>query len=161
MKKGRNVKETDRWLPEKLFKEHLLHFPVVTVDVVVTDRSSRCLLVHRNGSNFNWKGLWATPGGRIWRNEGAADSARRVLLRETGLNLPAERFSFCGFHEVITTKEHGVTLVFKARSDETKVRPDPTSSSVAWFDSAGLPRTINGEYAKILRMGGVMAASVP
>jgi ADP-ribose pyrophosphatase YjhB (NUDIX family) len=160
MTKATRIRETDRWLPERFFKEHLLHFPVVTVDLVVTDRSSRCLLVHRNESNFNWKGIWATPGGRIWRNELAVDSARRVLMRETGLDLPSERFSFCGVHEVITAKEHGVTLVYRVRSGKTRVRPDPTSSSVAWFHATGFPRRLNEEYRKILRMGGVKAASV-
>lgn len=147
--------KADKWLPEKFYQEHLLHFPVTTVDMVITDANSRCLLVRRNGNNLNWKGIWATPGGRIWRNEKAADSARRVLLRETGLDLSPESFAFSGFHEIFTAKEHGVTLIYKARSDRTSVRPDRTSSSVAWFSVSRLPRALNVEYLKILQTGGV------
>jgi ADP-ribose pyrophosphatase YjhB (NUDIX family) len=155
---ARKTVKADRWLPEKFYQEHLLHLPVATVDMVVTDSSSRCLLVRRNGNNHNWKGIWATPGGRIWRNEKAADSASRVLLRETGLDLTPDRFFFSGFHEIVTAKEHGVTLVYKAQTDQASVRPDKTSSSVAWFEVSRLPRTLNFEYLKILRIGGVEAA---
>jgi colanic acid biosynthesis protein WcaH len=157
---ARKTVKADEWLPEKFYQEHLLHFPVVTVDIVVTDSSSRCLLVRRNRNNLNWKGIWATPGGRIWRNEKAADSARRVLLRETGLDLSLDRLSFSGMHEIVTAKEHGVTLIYTAQTtDQVKVRPDKTSSSVAWFDASRLPRTLNMEYLKILRIGGLEAAA--
>jgi ADP-ribose pyrophosphatase YjhB (NUDIX family) len=126
-------------LPEKFYQEHLLQFPVATVDMVVTDTSSRCLLVRRNGNNLNWKGIWATPGGRIWRNEEAVDSARRVLLRETGLDLTPGRLFFSGFHEIVTAKEHGVTVIYTSQTDQARVRPDKTSSSVAWFYVSSLP----------------------
>lgn len=155
----RKTARRDQWLPERFYREHLLHFPMATVDLVVTDTTSRCLLVHRNAKNLNWKGIWATPGGRIWRNERATDSAHRVLLRETGLDLPPDRLSFSGFHEIVSLKEHGVTLVFRGHTEITEVRPDATSSSVAWFDASGLPRTLSDEYLRILRIGGIRAAA--
>jgi ADP-ribose pyrophosphatase YjhB (NUDIX family) len=94
MRRIYRVKEYDKRLPEKFYREHLLHFPVVTVDLVVTDKKSRFLLVKRSQNNLSWKAEWGTPGGRIFRNERVRDAAHRVLVRETGLNTPPEKFVF-------------------------------------------------------------------
>jgi hypothetical protein len=60
---SRRVRELDKWLPEKFYVEHLAHFPVPTVDIVVQDPKKRFLLVKRSDNNFTWRGCWATPGG--------------------------------------------------------------------------------------------------
>lgn len=85
---------------------------MVTVDLVVRDGQRRFLLVKRNQNNLTWRGMWATPGGRVFRNEKILDAAHRVLLRETSLNIPRSKFKFRGFHEQFAPKEHGVTMIF-------------------------------------------------
>ena len=156
------VKEIDRRLPEKFYKEHLLHFPLVTVDLVVTSYSSspggtRFLLVRRSRENLAWKGVWATPGGRVFRNEKVRDAARRILLRETGLRVSSHDFIFKGYREIITMKEHGVTIVFSATVDmkNQEVRRDKSSSSVRWFAKVDTPKSLRSAYKSILSSGGV------
>ncbi len=154
-----HVKGIDRQLPAKFYKEHLLHFPVVTVDLVVTSSSHgdrRFLLVRRSRENFAWKGVWATPGGRVFRNEKVRDATRRVLLRETGLRVASRDFIFKGYQEIITLREHGVTMVFSATTDRgQEVRWDKTSSSAKWFTKGDAPRSLRSEYRAILSTGGV------
>src|SRR2546428_782157 len=115
------VKDYDTRLPEKFYREHLLHFPLVTVDLVVTDENSRFLLVKRSKNNLTWRGAWATPGGRVFRNEKIRDAAQRVLKRETGLEVSGSQFQFKGVEEIITGKEHGVTVVFACRSSQSEI----------------------------------------
>ncbi len=153
------VKDIDRRLPDKFYKDHLLHFPVVAVDLVVSstsDGDSRFLLVRRSRENLAWKGVWATPGGRVLRNEKIRDAARRVLLRETGLRAPSRDFIFKGYQEIITLREHGVTMVFSVTVDnEQELKWDKTSSSAKWFTKGDLPRSLRREYRAILFTGGV------
>ena len=149
------VKAYDRQLPETFYHEHLRHLPLVTVDIVVTDRRLGFLLVRRSRENLAWKDDWATPGGRIFRNEKIRDAAHRVLLRETGLSIPAEEFTLRGVEEIITTKEHGVTVVFAARARQSKLSWDKTSSSARWFTVADAPRSLRPEYRAVLSTGGV------
>lgn len=149
------VKKENKWLPEAFYREHLEHFPIPTVDIVVTDARSRVLLVKRNQNNLNWKGFWATPGGRLYRNERSRLGATRVLKRETGLDVAPSRFKFCGYSEIVTPKEHGITLVFGVKTTEESVRPDATSSTVRWFNPRNLPRSLRPEYRDMIRIGGV------
>lgn len=155
MRRTYRVKAYDRQLPEKFYREHLRHLPLATVDIVVTDRRQRFLLVRRSRENLAWKDDWATPGGRIFRNEKIRDAAHRVLLRETGLSIPAEEFTLRGVEEIITTKEHGVTVVFAARARQSKLSWDKTSSSARWFTKKILPKSFRPEYKAILSTGGV------
>ena len=149
------VKAYDAQLPERFYRDHLRHFPLLTVDIVVTDRSGRFLLVKRSRENLAWKGVWATPGGRVFRNERIREAAHRVLLRETGLGILPEGFALRGVQEIITTKEHGVTMVFATRANQSKVKWDKSSSSARWFTVADAPRSLRPEYAAILTIGGV------
>jgi ADP-ribose pyrophosphatase YjhB (NUDIX family) len=149
------IKDGDTWLPERLYAEHLRHFPVLTVDLVVTSRDRMFLLVKRSGSNLNWKGVWATPGGRVFRNERIDEAACRVLLRETGIMVPPDRFKFCGVEEVFTSKEHGVTMVNSASTSRLTLTTDRSSSSARWFGPDSFPSTLKAEYRSILEKGGV------
>ena len=152
---GLRVRKADRWLPEKLYREHLARFPLVTIDIVVTDSDSRFLLLRRNERNVGWRGTWATPGGRIFRNERLGESAHRILMRETGLNIPTRRFTFAGVQEIITREEHSVTTVFRARTGRTRVVLDDTSSEAKWFKGEEAPANLKPEYRSILSMGGI------
>lgn len=155
MRRPYHVKEKDMLLPEGFYRNHLLHFPLLTVDLVVTDENSRFLLVKRSEENLAWKDDWATPGGRVFRNERIRDAAHRVLVRETGISIPPREFTFRGVEEVITSKEHGVTVVLKARARQSNLKWDKTSSSARWFTKKILPKSLRPEYKAILSTGGV------
>lgn len=153
--KSYQVRKHDMWLPEGFFRQHLLHLPVVTVDLVARDGQRRFLLVKRNQNNLTWRGMWATPGGRVFRNEKILDAAHRVLLRETSLNLPRSKFKFRGFHEQFAPKEHGVTMIFSAKAHQRKIKWDKTSSSARWFRVSDTPKSLRCEFRDILHKGGV------
>ncbi len=155
MRRRYRIKEWDKLLPEGFYRKHLLHFPLLTVDLVVRDENSRFLLVKRSEENLAWKDDWPTPGGRVFRNEKIRDAAHRVLLRETGLSIAAKHFTLRGVEEVITTKEHGVTVVFAAKARQSKLNWDKTSSSARWFTVADAPRSLRPEYRAVLSTGGV------
>lgn len=149
------VKEYDKHLPEGFYLEHIANFPMLTADLVVEDSSSRVILVKRNRNNLDWKACWATPGGRLYRNERLKDAAHRILNRETGLDIRQENLVCKGTHEIFSGKQHSVTIVFGAKTIETRVRRDGTSSSVKWFHPWSLPKSLKPDYRKILIMGGV------
>lgn len=155
------VKEDDKWLPTRFYKSHLLHLPVATVDVVVANGESDYLLVKRSAKNLNWKGIWATPGGRVYRNERIRDAACRVLLRETGIRARPAGLRFCGVEEILTTKEHGVTMIFSLRTRQESPSFDETSSSLRWFSPRDLPKSLPRVYRSILRKAGVSARETP
>lgn len=149
------IKQEDTWLPEELYIEHLRRFPVVAVDIVVTDTQGRILLVKRNENNLTWAGNWATPGGRVYRNESLVDAARRILRREVGLNLETKEFAPSGVQEIITPKQHGVTIIFRARTDDTNVHVDQTSSEARWFTPRRARESLRSEYVTMLALCGV------
>ena len=149
------MKEFDSLLPDHFFREHLKHFPIVTTDLVVKTSGQEFLLVRRSSKNLNWKGVWATPGGRVFRNESLSEAARRILGREAGIELPPSSFHFCGVQEIMTTKEHGVSVIYSTSTKKREVTPDDSSVSVRWFSSVRYPNNLKPEYREILRKGGV------
>ncbi len=145
----------DKFLPEEFFKIHVRHFPMVTVDIVLLGDSAKFLLVKRNQNNFAWKGKWATPGGRIFRNEPIAAAAHRILLREIGISIAPKNFLVCGVHELIGRKEHGITVVCRASTTVRELKLDSTSSSAKWCDLLSVPKSLKPEYKRILEIGGL------
>ncbi|MCL4435492.1 MAG: NUDIX hydrolase [Thaumarchaeota archaeon] len=135
-----------------MYLEHLVHFPTITTDIVVIDSRSRFLLVKRNGNNTGWINCWATPGGRVLRNEMLTKAAHRILKRETGLNVAPRDFAFKGLQEIITPAQHAVTVVFKAQTVNSEVKLDDTSSDAKWFDSGEAPEHLKPFYRSILSM---------
>ncbi len=137
-------------VPKSVFEEHLALFPIITTDIVVTNHSRCFLLLRRNANNHAWRGEWATPGGRILRNERLADAAVRILKRETGLKVDVSMIHFRGVVEIITPREHAVTFVYRTRSDTNQVWLDRTSSEGHWFPKNALPKQLREEYKTIL-----------
>jgi len=141
-------------LPLRKYLEHLAMFPLVTIDIVVVDDTPQFLLVKRNKNNATWKGEWATPGGRVFRNENLSHAAHRILKRETGIDVPLEDLELKGVGEAITPVEHAVTIVFTARTTRQEVIVDGTSSEAAWFSQRDAPR-LRPVYAKALSLCGI------
>jgi ADP-ribose pyrophosphatase YjhB (NUDIX family) len=128
---------------------------MVTIDIVLTGPTSRVLLLRRSDMNVAWKGLWATPGGRVYRNERLSEAIQRIALRETGIRLLKGQVSFAGVKEIITGKEHAVTNVFKAHASTSSFRLDGTSTEAQWFRPVELPPSLRQEYRDMLSMCGI------
>lgn len=143
------------WVSERVYRRHLALFPKVALDIVAMTRSSEFVLVKRNEKNNEWKGSWATPGGRVYRNEKVTAAAHRILKRETGILEPQRRFEFRGFEEVMTPLEHGVTLIFRVRTKKSSLRTDESSSDARWFTSRNIPADLKNLYHRILTKSGV------
>lgn len=142
----------DKWLPKEMYLEYLAHFPTITTDIVVINPQSRFLLVKRNSNNVGWIGCWATPGGRVFRNEVLTNAAHRILKRETGLNIASRNFMFKGIQEIITPAQHAVTIIFLAQTADSKIKLDATSSDARWFEPREEPEHLKPFYRAILLM---------
>ncbi len=148
----RNSAKIVSWVPTKEFEKHLALFPMLAVDIIVTNSTGHFLLLKRSKENYTWAGEWATPGGRVYRNEPLLSAARRILKRETSLSVPTRKFELRGFLEIITSREHAVTIVCKTRVETEVVAIDSTSAEAGWFSRRALPGNLRAEYKKILSM---------
>jgi ADP-ribose pyrophosphatase YjhB (NUDIX family) len=101
-------------IPEKLYRQVCQVMPIACVDLLVTDRSHRVLLVKRK--NAPAKGHWWFPGGRVHFSETRAVAAARKLKEECGLE--AASLEEVGTYDVILATpadgplSHGITTLF-------------------------------------------------
>ena len=125
-------------IPAELYREFLLHMPVVCVDLLVR-RGSQYLLVKRRDEPL--KGQWWVPGGRILKGEMVLEAAIRKLRAETGID--ANSFRFIGYYEDFYEKSafdvpcHSISIVYETDVKEDAVKIDATSEDFRW--EWGLP----------------------
>ena len=108
----------------------------LTVEVVVTDRTGRALLV-RTGSRGNWE----LPGGKVKRKESLTDAAVRETLEETGIRVTVDRL--IGIFYIRSERTHN--FVFTATAKQARVKPRPAPPEIvesAFFDRSRLPKPI-------------------
>ncbi len=91
----------------------------------VTPQPDAALILTRRSKNLsNHSGQWALPGGRRDRGETAADTARRELSEEVGLNLDPDRV--IGTLDDFTTRSGFViTPVVMWGGDRVELNPNP------------------------------------
>lgn len=123
--------------------------PIPCVDLLLYSKDGEIVLVKRNKNNQSMKDRWATPGGRIYRDEKINEAAHRIALREVGINVPVWRFVREGVEEVFAKEEHAITNVLSARVPMQRLRIDGTSSIACWFRMDNLPLLTN-HYKKIV-----------
>ena len=70
------------WIDEPLYSKIKQVMPLPCVDLLIVNKG-RLLLMKR--TNTPGKGLWFTPGGRIYKGESLETTVKRVLKEETGL----------------------------------------------------------------------------
>ena len=70
------------FLPAKELKIVTKSSPVVSNDILIEFNKEYLLLKRKNQPA---KGLWWTPGGRLWKNEKIVDSVHRITREELGI----------------------------------------------------------------------------
>ncbi|MEK7546606.1 MAG: NUDIX domain-containing protein [Patescibacteria group bacterium] len=123
-------------IPDKIYREIRRVFPIVCVDVVITN-GKKFLLAKR--TNQPEKNKWWIPGGRILKNELLKDAAFRVLKQETGLR--GKTAKFLVFDELFHSPgyfpgatAHNIAFVFKMNiSGNKKFNLDSQNSEAKWF----------------------------
>ena len=138
------------FIPKGRFKAIMAQMPILSVDIVCLNQG-RVLLLKRKGNLTGYNGLWATPGGRIFRDERVKAAAKRIMAREAGIKISRESFAVCGIVELLRPVEHSVTVVALAESQTPEVRLDETSSAYKWADPE--TATLNRFYRQVLKVG--------
>ena len=79
------LERTPVWLPHPDLARVVELTPLVSIDLVVRDRSGRTLVGLR--SNRPAQGTWFVPGGRVGKNERLAAALARISRAELGREL--------------------------------------------------------------------------
>lgn len=130
--------------------------PSVTADVLVlrvNGAQLELLLIQRGRDPF--AGFWALPGGFIEADETLADSARRELSEETGLQLTA--LSFFGVYGDPGRDPRGRTITVAYRAlladgEGTGIKGLDDACDACWFDIHQLPQ-LAFDHARIIHDG--------
>ncbi|MBI4142796.1 NUDIX domain-containing protein [Candidatus Uhrbacteria bacterium] len=80
------------FLPEAVYAQAIASFIIVCTDAIILTPGHRTLALVRRQA-LPMRGLWCI-GGRRFAGERAEASMRRCFRRETGLDLPEDRFTF-------------------------------------------------------------------
>lgn len=73
--------------------------PICTVDLLLKDQCGRYLLGLRK--NAPQKGMFFTPGGRVYKNERQSDSIKRIAIAELGIDLNPSELKLVGVYDHI------------------------------------------------------------
>ena len=132
--------------------------PIVGVGVVVW-RDDRVLLIRRGQPPR--VGQWSLPGGGQELGETVAETARREVREETGLELSA--LDFLTVVDLIEPasetgryRYHYTLIDFVAEAAPGEAEAAGDAAAVAWFDRASLPAL--GLWAETLRIIDLAAA---
>jgi colanic acid biosynthesis protein WcaH len=115
--------------------------PLVSIDIVITDRSGAILMGWRQ--NEPAEDTWFVPGGRIQKDERISDAFTRILSTETGLQASVGQARFGGVFEHFYAANcfgdpgfgtHYCVLAYILRCDERPaIRIDYQHSKIAWL----------------------------
>jgi len=128
-------------LPEDVFLEVVRNSPLVSVDLVVRDRSGRVLLGRR--TNQPARGSLFVPGGVIHKGETIAEALQRVYRAELGAELGEQPVRFLGVYQhfyddnfaaVPGVNTHYIVLAYEIGPVEGVVlHPDPQHELLIWM----------------------------
>lgn len=82
----------------------------VSVGILINENNE--ILMEKNESNPNFKGLWQFPGGKIEENEPPIIALQRELLEELNIDLDLESTTKLSFTEYHYTNTHYVVLFY-------------------------------------------------
>lgn len=113
---------------------------------LITDPEDRILLVRQN---YGGK-LWALPGGMAESGESLAETARREVLEETGLDVELEDLV------VVADRESLVLMVFRGTTSSIETSPQESEiDECRWFSRDDLPALGDTAFGLALHLGRV------
>lgn len=131
------------FIQEKLYKEILNYLPLLCVDLIITNKESRFLLVKR--VNAPLKDEFWVPGGRLFIKENVFDAAARIMSSELGWSCNIDELKLVGLYQDLFKENsfhsdvdyHTVSLVFEFAelNDDKSVNLDVQSSEWKWSDN--------------------------
>ena len=143
--------------PAPFSRDHFNPGHITCTGLVLAPDGERVLLVHHRRLD-----RWLLPGGHVEAEDAEiGDAARREVIEETGVALPANAAPpLCGLDvHGIPAKgpepyhlHHDLLFHFRAESEEFRVSPE--SHAVVWcapaeFDRYGLPGNVRRAYLRV------------
>ena len=141
--------EKNRRLTDEEYEFIFSRVPRLCLDFIII-KDDRILLSQRDIEPY--KGFWHLPGGMVRYKESFDDAAERILQDELGVS-PTNKES-AGFIEFLKEVNenglhtHSVSIVFKTKLGEGKIRGSNQASEVDFFES--LPENVIPPQKKFL-----------
>ncbi len=120
--------------------------PAPTVDLIITDDSSRVLLIER----LNEPHGWALPGGFVDYGESCEHAAIREGKEETSLDLELIRQFHTYSDPGRDARLHTISVVFVAKVVGGVLCASDDAKDAAWFPKDELPHQIAFDHRQII-----------
>jgi colanic acid biosynthesis protein WcaH len=127
-------------LPVDVFKSIVRYTPLISMDIIVSNKKGEILLGKRN--NRPAQGCWFVPGGRILKDERMNEAFGRLSMQELGMKLNLDESKFLGpfehhYQDNFSGDDfstHYVVLAFKVVLDmPLESLPDQQHAEYRWF----------------------------
>jgi len=129
------------FIEEELYKKIIEKTTIATVDVVVFSKDLKKVILFKR-ENEPAKGIYYTPGGRIFKEEEAGECALRKLKEELGIDAKEselvfggaiiERFRNCFFSQKMASSFMNMFFSYTLK-DENELKLDSQHAEYKWF----------------------------
>ena len=109
---------------------------VLSIKVLIRNRSGELLLLQRSMQSKNNPGKWDLPGGKMEESESFDSAVYREVCEETGLNISS--IGVAGATESESPTKHVVYLILQAVSDSGEVHLSDEHMNFAWVSASKL-----------------------
>jgi len=116
------------WIEAPLYNTIKTVIPIASIDLLVVYRNRLLLMLRKNKPG---RGLWYTPGGRIFRGETLETAVSRILKKETGLE--ANRVEQKGTMAQIWHETHFITTFYRVDVASGDVEMNDEHSDYKWI----------------------------
>ena len=132
----------------------------IATDIVfftIIDNGLNILLIKRadNEKQTAFPGDWALPGGLLNDNETLDECARRVLKKETGMQVNEIRHFKNFSNPKRDTRQRTISISYLAFNDSSDVKPKAgtDASDVKWFNIFEVPKKLAFDHKTIINDG--------
>ena len=139
------------WIEESLYSMIKEKIPLPCVDLLVMHQDRLLLMKRRNNPA---KGLWFTPGGRIYKGESLEEAVTRVLSEETGLN-PA-KITQCGAMSHNWPEVQTITVYYRVDVDSDIVIMNNEHEDYRWVSESD--KTMHPYLIQMIRISEIFCA---
>lgn len=137
------AKRLSDWVKDSLYRQHIKHFPICTIDVLFFDKSKKKILLCKR-VNKPLKNKFFSIGGRLLKNESFLNGAIRQAKKELNINLKPAKLVFGGvineIHPDSIYKKinyHAVNVYWGCifgENEKNNFHLDNQHADYAWFD---------------------------